>query len=87
MFLQYNGINLYTLAQARSHEPRLHARILNIAGEWMILFGRKMAFTDDADLVGILHEANLLLPQTFVNQRAAADFLDAHTERFASVSC
>ncbi|MGL6041012.1 MAG: hypothetical protein ACRC01_07415 [Deefgea sp.] len=85
--LQFNGINLYTLAQVRSHEPKLHARILNIAGEWMVLFGKRMAFTDDADLVGILHEANLLAPQTFANKRAAADFLDAHTDIFASVSC
>ena len=87
MSLQYNGINLYTLAQAQSHEPKLHARILHVAGDWLVLFGQKMAFTDDADVVGILHEANLLAPQTFASKREAADFLDQHTAAFASVSC
>lgn len=87
MTFQYNGINLYTLAQAQSSEPKLHARILNIAGNWLVLFGQKMAFTDDADLIGILHEANLLTPQTFASKRDAADFLDQHTAAFASVPC
>jgi len=87
MSLQYNGIDLYTLTQVQGCEPKLHARILNIAGEWMVLFGRKMAFTDDADLVGILHEANLFTPQVFASKREAADFLDQYTSSFASVSC
>ena len=87
MTFQYNGINLYTLAQVQGYEPKLHARILNINGEWLVLFGQKMAFTDDADLTGILHETNLLTPQAFATKRDAADFLDQHTAAFASVSC
>lgn len=87
MSFLYNGISLYTLAQVRSHQPQLHARILNIAGEWMILLGKKMAFTDDADLVALLHEEQMLVPLTFASKRDAADFLDQHTQLFASVSC
>ncbi|MBM5572942.1 MULTISPECIES: hypothetical protein [Deefgea] len=87
MSFQYNGIPLYTLAQVQGYQPQLHARILQVAGEWLVLFGNKIAFTDDADLVGILHEANLFSPQVFASKREAADFLDQYTSSFASVSC
>ncbi|MBM5573489.1 hypothetical protein [Deefgea sp. CFH1-16] len=52
MAMKFNGINLYTLAPILSQEPKRHAQILNIAGEWMVLLGKKMALTDDADLLG-----------------------------------
>ncbi|QZA80498.1 hypothetical protein [Deefgea piscis] len=58
MALQFNGIDLYTQAPIRSQEPKRHARILNIAGEWMVLFGKNTAFTDDANWVVLLHKAH-----------------------------
>jgi hypothetical protein len=87
MTKQYMGITLYTLAQAHDSEPKLHARIVNIEGSWLILFGKKIAFTDDADLVGILHESSDETPIAFNSKTAAADYLDQHSSSFASVSC
>ncbi|QLG88973.1 hypothetical protein HQ393_12400 [Chitinibacter bivalviorum] len=87
MTVQFNGIKLFTLDQARQHEPRLHARIVNISGNWLVLFGQKMAFTDDADLVAILYEQGHESPIAFDSKTAAADLLDPHAAAFASVSC
>ncbi|WP_157670195.1 hypothetical protein [Chitinibacter sp. GC72] len=87
MSIQFNGVNLYTIAQACEFDPPLHARILNLGGDWLVLFGKKLAFTDDADLVGILYETGQTAPVAFSSKTAAADFLDQHAQRFASVSC
>lgn len=87
MTIQFQGIHLYTLPEARDYTPQLHARIVEVHGDWLILFGKKMAFTDDADLVAILCEANQSAPQRFASKTAAADFLDLHASAFASISC
>ncbi|WP_288841547.1 hypothetical protein [uncultured Deefgea sp.] len=87
MTIQFQGINLYTLPEARDQAPQLHARIVEVHGDWLILFGKKMAFTDDADLVAMLREANQTTPSIFSSKTAAADFLDLHASAFASISC
>jgi hypothetical protein len=87
MSIQFNGVNLYTIAQARELDPKAHARILNLGGDWLILLGKKMAFTDDADLLGIIYEAGQAGPVAFNSKTAAADYLDPHAQSFASVSC
>ncbi|WP_410499736.1 hypothetical protein [Chitinibacter sp. S2-10] len=87
MHPQFNGINLYTIEQAQQFDPPAHVRILNLHGSWLVLFGKRLAFTDDADLLGLLCEAGQAAPHVFSSDSAAAEFLDDHAEGFASMSC